>query len=241
MTSIVVSQPMYFPWVGFFEQIQLSDIFVCFDNVQFSKGFVNRVQCKTPSGFSWLTIPLVKHPRSTLICDLQISENNDWRKKHIAIIENFLGNTKFKNDAIEIVEKVIYTSAAFSDMLMEGIKTVTDYFEIDSGVTQFHRSSELDVTGKKSELVKNIASYFNADTYITGLGALNYLDHESLEKNGIETRYMKYERLVYPQKYGKFNPYISILDLIANCGKDGRKFICSGTVNWKNINREIYG
>ena len=57
----VISQPMYFPWVGMFEQVRLCDIFVYYNDVQFSKGsFTNRVQIKAPNneGFKWLTVPL---------------------------------------------------------------------------------------------------------------------------------------------------------------------------------------
>ncbi|NBX37756.1 MAG: hypothetical protein EBR10_11170, partial [Planctomycetes bacterium] len=48
---IVISQSMYFPWVGFLEQMSLADIFVVYDDVQFSKGsFTSRVQAKTAAG-----------------------------------------------------------------------------------------------------------------------------------------------------------------------------------------------
>ena len=48
MTTVVISQPMFFPWVGMFEQIALADVYVHYDDVQFSKGsFTNRVQLKT--------------------------------------------------------------------------------------------------------------------------------------------------------------------------------------------------
>jgi hypothetical protein len=59
MTSIVISQPMYFPWVGFFEQMRLADVYVWLDDVQFSKGsFTNRVQVLLPDKQTWMTIPL---------------------------------------------------------------------------------------------------------------------------------------------------------------------------------------
>ena len=57
--KVVISQPMFFPWVGFLEQMRLADVYVHYDDVQFSKGsFTNRVQIKTPEGFIWLTAPL---------------------------------------------------------------------------------------------------------------------------------------------------------------------------------------
>ena len=45
MTRVVITQPMLFPWPGFFEQLCLADVYIYLDDVQFSKGsFTNRVQ-----------------------------------------------------------------------------------------------------------------------------------------------------------------------------------------------------
>ena len=55
----MISQPMYFPWVGMLEQMRLADVFVHLDDAQYSKGgFLNRVQVKTQQGSSWITVPL---------------------------------------------------------------------------------------------------------------------------------------------------------------------------------------
>ena len=40
---VVISQPMYFPWVGFLSQISMASTIIWLDDVQFSKGsFTNR-------------------------------------------------------------------------------------------------------------------------------------------------------------------------------------------------------
>ena len=45
--KVVISQSMFFPWVGFLEQLKLADVYVFYDDVQFSKGsFTNRVRVK---------------------------------------------------------------------------------------------------------------------------------------------------------------------------------------------------
>ena len=75
--KIVISQPMFFPWVGLFEQIRLADIYVHYDDVQFSKGsFVNRVQIKTNKGTQWLTVPLQNLTLGQEIREVQLSQKN---------------------------------------------------------------------------------------------------------------------------------------------------------------------
>ena len=59
MISVVITQPMYFPWIGMLEQMRLADHFVSYAGAAFSKGgFTNRVQVKTANGVHWLTVPL---------------------------------------------------------------------------------------------------------------------------------------------------------------------------------------
>jgi hypothetical protein len=46
---------------------------------------------------------------------------------------------------------------------------------------------------------------------------------------------MKYEMVPYPQLHGEFTPYVTGLDLLANCGREGRSVICSGAIDWKEF------
>ena len=44
---VVISQPMYFPWIGFLSQLSMANTIIWLDDVQFSKGsFINRIQIK---------------------------------------------------------------------------------------------------------------------------------------------------------------------------------------------------
>jgi hypothetical protein len=80
--------------------------------------------------------------------------------------------------------------------------------------------------------------HFGAKTYITGHGAKNYLEHELFERNGIDVEYMDYQCVAYPQLHGEFIPYVTGLDVIANCGRSGAKFISPLTKNWRKFINE---
>ncbi|MGO8710493.1 MAG: WbqC family protein [Rhizomicrobium sp.] len=56
---ISIHQPAYLPWLGFFDRIAGSDVFIVLDNVQFERNsFINRNRIKTPDGPIWLTVPV---------------------------------------------------------------------------------------------------------------------------------------------------------------------------------------
>ena len=57
--KIVALQPGYLPWLGFFNQLFHSDVFVFYDDVQFDKhGWRNRNRIKSPIAPHWLTVPV---------------------------------------------------------------------------------------------------------------------------------------------------------------------------------------
>src|SRR6188768_4131453 len=105
--QVVISQSMYFPWVGFLEQLRLADVFVHYDDVQFSKGsFTNRVQIKMPIGRRWMTVPLVDHHLGQAINEVRIKAPGEWRAGHMDLLRESFEGAPFKEDAIGIVEQV---------------------------------------------------------------------------------------------------------------------------------------
>lgn len=233
MNTVVISQPMYFPWVGMFEQWRLADDFVFFDDVQFARGFINRVQYKTRDGSAWLTIPLRQHSREARICELECAEESGWRDKHLRTLALALAGTPYLQDALGLAESVLLRrDLGFCELLIAGMQAVADYFGLLQG-KRLHHSSQLAVMGRKSELIQGLVEQLHGDRYVTGMGALNYLDHEAMERAGIEVCYMDYRKREYPQKFPPFTPYVTVLDLVANCGRDGGVFIDSGVTHWR--------
>ena len=99
----------------------------------------------------------------------------------------------------------------------------------------FVQGSELGITSRKSQRVLDVCLHFGAKRYITGHGALNYLDYSLFEKHNIEVCYMQYEKTPYPQLHGEFTPYVTILDAIASCGNDTSSLLTSEAIYWKDF------
>jgi hypothetical protein len=231
MKTVVISQPMYFPWVGQFEQLAMADVFVFLDHVQFARGFINRVQYKTAQGQQWLTIPLQKHPRSTPICELSFA-GEEWREEHLQTFMRAVNKAPFAADAVAIMKDVLSRKdIPFSQLIEASVLAVRDYFDL-APKCSFHRSSEISVQTKKSDLIKQLVLHFGGTRYVTGMGALNYLDHEDFENSGVQVEYMDYRKEDYPQLHPPFTPFVTALDLVANMGRAGSEKINSGTVSW---------
>lgn len=233
---VVISQPMLFPWLGLFEQLRLADVFVVYDDVQFSRGsFTNRVQVKSPDGIQWLTIPLLHRSLEQKINEVQFNTQSPWRRKHLEMLNNLYARAPFKSEMVELVRHVYEQSfESLHDLVAESMISAASYFNLLEGKHLVY-SSQLGIAGTSSQRVLAIAQALGSDVYITGHGARHYLDHNLFEKAGVRVEYMNYRRTPYPQLYGNFNPHVSILDLIANCGKQGIQYIHSTTTYWKDF------
>ncbi len=235
LLTVVVSQSMYFPWVGLLEQLRLADTFVHYDDVQFARGFYNRVQIKTQHGAQWITVPLRDRRRGQLIDEVMIDDRVDWRTHHVTVLKQAYAKAPFCKEMLDVVDAAFSQSAeSLADVARHSIVALAEYFGLDSD-TRFVRSRELGVSGGSSQRLRDLCVVLDAHIYITGHGARNYLDHQIFEDKGIEVRYMKYDCVPYPQLHRDFNPYVTGLDLVANCGKEGRNVIRSGAINWKTF------
>ena len=236
MTRVVISQPMYFPWVGFLAQMALADVLIWLDDAQFSKGsFTNRVQVKTAAGRKWMSIPLLGKGSKTPIMDLEPVDRH-WRDSHRSLLKNALGQAPFAADALAVLDEVLDKTQG--DRLCETIIASAENSALATGIAPVHslRSSEMDVPGTGWRRVLDLVSKVGGTHYVTGHGARNYLDHQAFADAGITVDYMRYDPLPWVQQSGPFTPHVTGLDLIAACPPDARTaHLNPATTPWQDF------
>lgn len=233
--TLVVSQPMFLPWIGLFEQVRLSDVFVHYDDVQLPQGrsFISRVQIKTSNGILWLTAPIDRKKSGKLINEVLFSSTENWRDKHLKTIRGTYSRAPHFEEMFEVVREIYdFQTDHLSDFNSNAVQVISKWLGL---TTQFKFASESGIGGSSTQRLVDLCESMDCDTYVTGLGALKYLEHEKFEQKNISVRYMNYNKLSYPQMHGEFVPYVSIIDAIANCGKTVRELVCSESVYWKEF------
>jgi len=211
-------QPAYFPWLGYFDKISKSDVFIYLDDVQFEKNsFINRNKIKTPQGPQWLTIPIkIKGHLNQTIGNTFIDDAQAWRVKHLRSIEmNYSKAPYFKDCFLKLNDLILISESNLSDFCWHHLNFWLEEFQIN---TKIIKSSELGVESKKSDFVLDICKKQRADLYISGKLGRDYLDEISFSKSGIVIEYQDYNHPVYPQKWGEFEPFMGIIDYWMNCG-----------------------
>ena len=158
-----------------FRSIRIADLYVHYDDVQFSKGsFVNRVQIKTVDGSKWLTVPLDGIKLGQEIREVRLSDRQNWRESHLNLLKQVYIKAPYKQDMLDLVSSVYNQPATtICDLSINSISAICKYFNI-SKPDRFLYSSKLGLIGKSSERVLDIVKYLNGSIYITGHGAKNY-------------------------------------------------------------------
>lgn len=231
MTTCVVLQPSYIPWRGYFHQIYKADLFIFYDDVQYDKhGWRNRNRIKTRSGSHWLTIPVLNKgllSEHILIKNILIDVSKEWRKKHWMTIQQAYGKAPFFAQYESLVMSFYQQKPQYlADYTIE--LTVALARELGIKHTRFLRSSELSLSGSKTDRLISILQTLGCNHYISGPAAQDYLEEEKFIEAGVSLEYMNYTYPPYPQLHPPFDPHVSVLDLLFMTGPDAPRYIWEG-------------
>lgn len=227
MRTIVISQPAYLPWVGYFRVMKEADIYVFLDDVQFERrSWQCRNRIKSPKKWIWLTVPTY-HKGRCLIKDVEIDNTKPWRRKHWMALKTCYGKAPYFDAYSTFFESVYKRSwTRLASLNIHIIK----YLASQLGLTPvFLRSSKLGVEGKRTELLLKICKLLKGDRYVSSIGAKEYMEQDGAEelfgREGIKVEFLGYNHPPYPQQFGDFLPYLSFVDCLFNCGPDSDQIV----------------
>ena len=225
--TLAVLQPGYLPWLGFFDQMMRSDVFVIYDDVQFDKhGWRNRNRVKSPSGPVWLTVPVLhKGLGWQKILDVRINNETQWAKKHLTTVRQLYARAPHLDRYYPELEEVLSRPwEMLLDLDLEVIRLMCRWLGIEREVV---RSSQLGIDGDRSERLLRFCRHFQARRYLSGSAARDYLDVGSFTADGVEVEWQDYQHPVYRQQHGEFEPFLSAIDLLFNCGEESARVLAN--------------
>ena len=220
MTRVAIMQPTYLPWSGYFGLMQSVDVFILLDSVQFARrSWQQRNQIKTVNGAQWLSVPVQsKGKRSQPICEVKLDKSSRFSITHRRCIEmNYAKTPHFRQYADTILPLLDNSSPLLADLTIDLILKLKAQLDISTFVM---RSSELDGSGLKAELLASLCVQVGATSYVSPPGSKSYLDESDIFENiGVPIQYYKFKHPEYSQPFGEFIPNMSIIDMLFNCGE----------------------
>ena len=224
----VIVQPAYLPYMGYFNLIDCADIFVYLDDVQFNRrAWQHRNRIKIPNGdFTWITVPVVKD-HGQEIREVAIRDDENWQESHWKGIEHSYGGCEHFESYADDVRDVLCRDW---NSLFDLDVTLLDTFQNLLGLhdTEFRYSSELDVTGQKTDLLIDILDSLGADEYISGPTAKDYIQREQFNEKGIELYWHEFDHPDYSQPHGEFVSHLTILDSLFSMGEETIELVRAG-------------
>lgn len=219
VTTICIHQPDFAPYLGFFQRLLMSNHFILLDDVQFiRRGWQHRDRIKGRNGSVWLTLSLRKGDFHQCINEVELSSDPKWIEDNLNLLRECYDKAECFREVFPRVEaiyraghrRMIDFNCALLDLAM-------DYFDISIPMSQ---ASSYGIKGTSSARLLALVKATKGDAYLTGIGAHDYLDEDMFRSVGIQVRWQNFKHPVYPQLHGNFEPMLSCLDVLFNCGRD---------------------
>ena len=213
-----IHQPDFAPWLGFFERLARSDVFVVLDHVQYvRRGWHNRDRIEVGGREAWLSVPVISIGKyDQAIGATEINNAMDWRRKHLATLKGNYSQAAFFSqyiDALTSIYSVEHSNLA--DFNMALIMWAFSLMEIN---VELSFSSSLQLAGNKDDMLINCCEKLGATRYVTGTGARAYLQEPLFTKHGIEVVWQNWQEPVYDRGAGPKRHGLSFLDALFHTG-----------------------
>lgn len=222
---VAIHQPNFFPWLGYFDKIARSDVFVFLDHVQLPKtggGWSNRVKMLVAGEPRWVTAPIHRAFHGVMpIKGIEWADEQPWRSKLLKTLAlNYSRAPFFKETMAWLEPLVLMPETNLARYNMAAIKGIAGQL----GLRNDHcvASSSLGCEGHASDLLINLTRETGGTCYMCGGGSAGYQDDKAFAQAGVSLVYQKFRHPAYPQLgAAEFVPGLSIVDALTSIGKAG--------------------
>lgn len=228
--AVAILQSSYIPWKGYFDIIAAVDEFLIFDEVQFTRrDWRNRNKIIIDGAPHWMTIPVSSKGRyHAPIAEIEVA-NSTWSEVHWRSIKHAYGKAAFFPIYGTLLQR-LYEKACNLRLLTQinelFLREIASILEID---TDFQRSEQVPrCAGDPTSRLVEICIGRNAQAYLSGPSAQNYIEPAQFVAAGIALHYADYAGYpTYAQTTATFDHGVSIVDTLMRCGPMTRQHLKS--------------
>ena len=213
--KIGIMQPYFFPYIGYFQLLNMVDKYVVFDTGKFANnkwGVRNRILINGAPGF--FRVNTLKASQNKQFNEIKVSKDNEAKKKTIQTLEISYKKAPHFSEVMPILEQFMLSDYDnLSEYNVASIKLICNYLGIQTEILLF---SELDCDKdlKREYRIYDVCRVLGGNEYINAIGGTELYDFEEFRENGIELAFLKADDIIYPQFGGEFVPNLSIVDVM---------------------------
>jgi hypothetical protein len=238
--TIAIMQPYVFPYIGYFQLIFASDVFVFYDDVNYiNRGWINRNRILLNGKEHMITVPCRDASQNRLIMDIEVMLDAKTLQKLLTTIQTAYKKAPFFSDVYPVLEQSLMTgtlpyvhpapTSAFpmftmdiaepaaapsiADVAIRSVVNICDYLGLKR---TFKRSSahynnrEL----KKADRLIDICHLEGIDHYVNASGGKAIYDKEYYAAKNIKLDFLNPIGVEYVQFNNTFVPWLSMIDIL---------------------------
>lgn len=210
-----IMQPYFLPYIGYWQLLNAVDQYVIYDDVNFIKGgWINRNNILINNEAKLFNIQMQGASSNKLINEIEVSQNQVWKKKFLKTIENSYSKAPFYKEVYPVIENIVnYDETNLAKYIYHSISKVCDYLNIH---TKLIISSEVNKDNdlKGQDKVIEICKILGANEYYNAIGGQELYSYSGFKDNGISLKFLETSKIEYSQFNDKFIPNLSIIDVL---------------------------
>ncbi len=212
--TVAIMQPYFLPYVGYFQLINVADVFLVYDNIKYTKkGWINRNRILQNGKDVMISLPLKGDSDNLDVHERELAADFN-REKMLNQIKGSYKRAPYFESTVALLEQIIhYDDKNLFRFLHYSIVRTCEHLGI---TTQIKISSDVPIDHKlkNQDKVLALCEAIGARTYVNASGGLDLYSKETFREKGIELKFIQSKPFEYPQFEDAFVPWLSIIDVM---------------------------
>ena len=216
-----IMQPYFFPYIGYFQLIQLVDTYVIADDLNFIKNsYIKKNSILDNGAPALISLQLIGASQNKLINEVEVGNDID---KLLTAIQRRYAKAPYFKDVFSLLQTILSSKEKnLARFLGDSLMEISNYLGIQ---TKFLYSSEIEKNNdlKFDARIMDICKRVGAEQYINAIGGKELYDKDKFAREGIELSFIDTKALEYKQFNKAFVPNLSIIDVMMFNSKEESK------------------
>jgi predicted HD phosphohydrolase len=214
--TVAMMQPYWFPYLGYFQLIHASDVFVLGDDLQYvTGGWINRNRMLSNGEPMLFSLPLKKFHSHVAINQRELSDNvGEMMNKLLRTLSMQYSRAPYRQEVMALLQRLmLHPEKNLARYLEHSLRELCAYLGITTPIV---RASDLpihDVQDKQDRVIKT-ARCLDADLYLNAIGGMALYDADYFSRHGMQLRFHRMDELCYTQFRDPFVANLSIIDVL---------------------------
>ena len=184
-------QPYWFPYIGYWQLINMVDEFVLLDDVNYiKKGWINRNRIWLEGKEKYIVKPIKKASQNKIINELEFVNDRKIPEHLSRTLQYAYRKSRKWQEMSDMVYSVLsYPASNVADYLENEIRSMCDYMGIDTKISRasIYRSK---IHEKGQDGILSLCKMLNYDVYINPIGGKKLYDKEVFNQSNIHLHFM---------------------------------------------------